>query len=294
MKKRFIGIGLILLIIVIISFVYSFIEDQKTMQKRKKVQEEVLEYLENKYNETFEIKSYSIEKVPYDINVVSDDGINNSNIYYLKVVSSRLIDFDVMYVEYLENDVYLENKQNDIMESGIYDNYIYQYKIKDIKLELKDEIGFIIKNIKDIDFSLSDVGNYYVDNLLIRQTLDSEKEIEIYNRYLNFNKNVSNLEFYNTTMDITNGDLIIDIDINDYITEDNLSSFKSNIVKFVNHLQKKGYNNYEINITFNKYQNAKVNKYMDDEIEKVYLLFDYESYSVESEDSKLRAYILEK
>lgn len=296
MKKKItiISFILILVLLIILSFILSYFDGKKNNEKKEEVKELVLNYLKDKYNDEFEIKDFSVEKVPYEIDVVSDNGIESSNFYVLKMVSTRLVEFDAVYIEYLDEDIYLENKENDIMEPGIYDNYIYEYKTRTINSELREKIISIIDNVKDIDVSLTDIGNYYIENLLIRQTLDSEEEIVLYEKYHSFNKEVSNIDFYNTTKDITSGDLVIDIEVNDYITEDNISSFKKKVIKIVSYLQEAGYENYEINFILNKYQSANVTRYLVDDKEQIYLMFDYDSFSNEVDESKLNAYILDK
>ena len=121
-KKNFVLI-LILILLVSLSFIITFFSGDK--KRITQVKEDVLEYLSNKYNEEFEIKDYTLDQVPYEIDVVSDEGFETSELYVFKVVSRRLVEFDVVYIEYLDEDVYLNNKANDIMEPGIYDNYLY-------------------------------------------------------------------------------------------------------------------------------------------------------------------------
>lgn len=296
MKKKIFVISFILIfiVIVIISFFISFSNDAKLKQKREEIYSVVLNYLENKYDEKFEIINYRVEQVPYDTSIVSDEGIDGSKLYVMKLVSTRLIEFDAIYVEYLDEDVFVENKRNDIIVPGIYDNYIYEYKRRDINSEIKENIVNIMGNMKHIDVTLSDIGNYYIENLLIKQTLDSQEECILYDKYLSFNKYTSNLDFYHTTVDITNGDLIVNMNVNDYITENNINDFKNKVRKIVSYIQKRGYENYEINFILNKYQSAQVTKYLVDEQEKIYLIFDYEMYSIEEENNKLKAYILNK
>ena len=294
MKKNFlIGIiSVIFLGMIIFSFCLSFFNDKKYKEKIASVEKDVLGYLLDKYNEEFSIKEIFVEKVPYAIDVVSDEGLENSNFYKIKCSSNRLIEFDVVYVEYLDNDIYLENKEIDIIEPGIYDNYIYLYKVKDMSAEIKKNLTGIVENVRDVDVTLSDIGNYYMDNLLFRQTLDSDNEIEIYDKYLSYNKLVSNKEFYDTTMAITNGNITIDIDINNYIDTNNLNEFKKVVIELVDVIKKMGYDAYEINLKLNKYQSANVCKYLSDDKEQIYLMFEYESYS--NEENKLTAYILDK
>ena len=288
-KKNFVLI-LILILLVSLSFIITFFKGDK--KRITQVKEDVLEYLSNKYNEEFEIKDYTLDQVPYEIDVVSDEGFETSELYVFKVVSRRLVEFDVVYIEYLDEDVYLNNKANDIMEPGIYDNYLYFYKLKDIKSDIRKDVEDILGNVKGIDVSLTDIGNYYIENLLIRQTLDSKEELVLYDKYLKLDKSVSNIEFYNLTKDITNGEIVVDIEVNDYIDKDNLSEFKKKVKKLVSYLQDVGYVNYEINFKLNKYQSANVTKYFDDDKEQIYLMFDYENFSIE--EDMLNVYILDK
>ena len=74
--------------------------------------------------------------------------------------------------------------------------------------------------------------------------------------------------------------------------KDNLSEFKKKVKKLVSYLQDVGYVNYEINFKLNKYQSANVTKYFDDDKEQIYLMFDYENFSIE--EDMLNAYILDK
>ena len=288
-KKNFVLI-LILILLVSLSFIITFFSGDK--KRITQVKEDVLEYLSNKYNDEFEIKDYTLDQVPYEIDVVSDEGFETSELYVFKVVSRRLVEFDVVYIEYLDEDVYLNNKANDIMEPGIYDNYLYFYKLKDIKSDIRKDVEDILGNVKGIDVSLTDIGNYYIENLLIRQTLDSKEELVLYDKYLKLDKSVSNIEFYNLTKDITNGEIVVDIVVNDYIDKDNLSEFKKKVKKLVSYLQDVGYVNYEINFKLNKYQSANVTKYFDDDKEQIYLMFDYENFSIE--EDMLNVYILDK
>ena len=288
-KKNFVLI-LILILLVSLSFIITFFKGDK--KRITQVKEDVLEYLSNKYNEEFEIKDYTLDQVPYEIDVVSDEGFETSELYVFKVVSRRLVEFDVVYIEYLDEDVYLNNKANDIMEPGIYDNYLYFYKLKDIKSDIRKDVEDILENVKGIEVSLTDIGNYYIENLLIRQTLDSKEELVLYDKYLKLDKSVSNIEFYNLTKDITNGEIVVDIEVNDYIDKDNLSEFKKKVKKLVSYLQDVGYVNYEINFKLNKYQSANVTKYFDDDKEQIYLMFDYENFSIE--EDMLNVYILDK
>ena len=264
MKKKLIAISVILIIltIVVISFVVSFINDKKIKERREEIKELVLNHLEDKYNEKFEIKEYLVEGVPLDITTLTDEVITDSNFHKFRVYSSRLVEFDVVYIEYLDEDVYLENKELDVLEPGIYDNYIYNYKMKDIRSEIREEVSSILGTVKDIDVSFTDIGNYYIENLLIKQSLDSKEELELYNKYFNLNKDVSNKDFYEKTMEISNGEIIIEIEVNDYILNSNLSSFKKKVKKLVKYIQGLGYKEYNIKITLNKYQSAEVTKYL--------------------------------
>ena len=296
MKKKLIAISVILIIltIVVISFVVSFINDKKIKERREEIKELVLNHLEDKYNEKFEIKEYLVEGVPLDITTLTDEVITDSNFHKFRVYSSRLVEFEVVYIEYLDEDVYLENKELDVLEPGIYDNYIYNYKMKDIRSEIREEVSSILGTVKDIDVSFTDIGNYYIENLLIKQSLDSKEELELYNKYFNLNKDVSNKDFYEKTMEISNGEIIIEIEVNDYILNSNLSSFKKKVKKLVKYIQGLGYKEYNIKITLNKYQSAEVTKYLEEEKDQIYLIFDYDIYSNEDDSNKLGAYIINK
>lgn len=294
MKKKILvgSVGLIFIGMIVFAFCLSFSNDKKNKEKIESVKKLVSEYLLDKYDEEFEIKELLVGKIPYALDVVSDDEFEKTNFYKIKCISNRLVEFDVVYAEYLDNNVYLDNKEYDILEPGIYDNYIYKYKIKDINMEIKKSISKKIENVKDVDVSLTNIGNYYIDNLLFRQTLDSKEEIELYDRYLSFNKLVSNIDFYDTTMAITNGNIVIDIEINDYIDKNNLSKFKKVVVDLVDSIEDLGYGEYDMNLNLNKYQSANVSRYLSDNKEQIYLMFEYESYS--NEEDKLTGYILDK
>lgn len=296
MKKKIITISVILIIltIVILSFIMSFINDKKIKERREEVKELILNHLEDKYNETFEIKEYLVEGVPFDITTLTDEVIEKSSFHKFVVASSRLIEFDVVYIEYLDHDVYSKNKELDILEPGIYDNYIYNYKMRDIRSEIREEVNTILGNVKNIDVSFTDIGNYYIENLLIKQGLDSKEELELYDEYFNLNKDISNKDFYDKTMKISNGELILDIEVNDYIVNSNLSNFKKKVKKLVKYIQKLGYGEYNINIVLNKYQSANIVKYLEEEKNQIYLIFDYDIYSNEDDNNKLGAYIIDK
>ena len=62
-----------------------------------------------------------------------------------------------MYVDYddLEYDKY---KKYNILREGIYENYIYEYKIKDIRKEIKDKLNKYIDNIESFEVSISDLS----------------------------------------------------------------------------------------------------------------------------------------
>lgn len=296
MKKKIITFSVIfiILIIIVLSFVVSFINDRKIKERREEIKQFVINCLEDKYNEKFEIKEYLVEGVPVDITTLTDEVIEKSNFHKFIVLSSRLVEFDVVYIEYLDNDIYLKNKESDILEPGIYDNYIYNYKMRDIRSEIREEVNTILGNVKNIDVSFTDIGNYYIENLLIKQSLDSKEELDLYNKYFNLNKDISNKDFYDKTMEISNGELILDIEVNDYIVNSNLSNFKKKVKKLVKYIQGLGYKEYNINLTFNKYQSANIVKYLEEEKEQIYLIFDYDIYSNEDDSNKLGAYIIDK
>ena len=243
MKKKIITISVIFIIltILVLSFAVSFINDKKIKARREEVKELVLSHLEDKYNEKFEIKEYLFEGVPVDITTLTDEVIEKSIFHKFVVSSTRLIEFDVVYIEYLDKNIYLENKEADILEPGIYDNYIYNYKMRNIRSEIREKINSILLNVKNIDVSFTDIGNYYIENLLIKQSLDSKEELELYNNYFNLNKDISNKDFYEKTMEISNGELILDIEVNDYIVNSNLSNFKKKVKKLVKYIQGLGY-----------------------------------------------------
>ena len=105
MRKKIIKISFIVIFLLLITIFLgvTFLEERKYNERRKKIENIILNYLEGKYNEKFEIKEYAFEKNTYD-HVTEDDYITStmesSYIYTVSVVSSRLVEFDVMYVEY--------------------------------------------------------------------------------------------------------------------------------------------------------------------------------------------------
>jgi len=297
MKKSRIAIICLFIIIISISFFVSFSNDKKLNEKRRKVEKIVLDYLKDKYNEEFKIVDYSFEKNSYNV----DDGdeytnkkIESSNIYNLTVLSTRLIEFNCLYVEYEDDYDYQNNIKYNIIEPGVYENYIYEYKIRDIKNDLRESVLDIVSDSLKVDISISDIFNG-VEEMLIIHSLDEEDDKKLYEEYMTLNKNISNLDYFNLCRDIdNNSSLILNIEVNNYVFNENISNFKEEVIKLVNYLYISGYQEYEINFQFNKYQSARVTKYFESNEEKIYLIFDYQGYSNIDNEDRLGIYILDK
>lgn len=297
MKKRvIISIFIVFIILILISFWISFNYDKKIRENQNEIKDYVVSYLNKKYNEKFDVIDFVCEKNSYDIDNGEDyitKVIDSSYIYTLTISSSRLINFKVIYVVYENEDDYISNKKYNIMKSGIYENYIYEYKMRDIRKEIRNEVMNIVSNFDKMNVSMDNLM-LGIDNILINYSLDNERK-ELYEEYNKLNKSVSNLDFYNLYLKINNdANLILDIVVNDYIDSSNVSEFKNEVRSLVLYLEELGYINYDINFKFDKYESARVTKYFDDDEEKIYLVFDYEGFSDVSDSDKLTAIILDK
>ena len=299
MRNKVIKISFIFIFIllIVIAFVLSWHDTKKYNDDKERVEEIVLDYLENKYNEKFVVKDYFVEKNAFDHEVENDyitTVMNSSYIYTLAIESSRLMKFDVLYVEYKDKSEYEKNKEYDILNEGIYENYIYDYKVKDIRKEIKDKLNKYFDNINDFKVSIDGLT---IDNtnFIYSRSLDTNEELDAYNIYSNMDKNVSNKEFYDNCLKINKGaKFYLEIDIEDVIEKDNITSYNKKLIKLVNYLYDLGYKEYDINFTFNNYTSARATPYLDDGKEKIYFIFDYESYANIDNDDKLGLYVLDK
>ena len=196
--------------------------------------------------------------------------------------------------EYQKNNVlplYNDLKQYDILESGIYDNYVYKYKIKSIKSEIKDGVNDNLSNVTDFDLY---IDYFDEENLVLDYSLDSDEEKKINKEYRELDKSISNLDWFLFCRKInTIYALTLDIEVNNYIDKNNLDEFKSEVKNMVLYLEELGYDNYDINFSFKKYLSARATKY--DEDDSIYLIFAYvENYTDIALEERLQAYIIEK
>lgn len=294
-KNLYISIGLLIIFLLVLSFGISFYNDKILNDKHNNIKEEVLSHLEDKYKEEFDIVDFSYAKNSYSF--LENDELVTKNmefsyIYNFRMVSNRLVEFDVTYVVYEDISEYNDLKQYDIMEHGIYDNYIYVYKVKSIRMDIKDGIYNNISNVMDYDIY---IDYFDEENLLIDYSLDSVDEKEINKEYRMLNKDISNVDWFLFCRKINSVyALTLDIEVNSYIDKNNLEEFKEEVKSLVSYLEDSGYDNYDINFNFKNYLSARVTRY-DVDNESIYLIFAYvENYSNVSDEDKLYAYILEK
>ncbi|MBQ7104327.1 MAG: hypothetical protein IJN90_00535 [Bacilli bacterium] len=295
MKKKIIILISIFIVIISLSFISTYFNDLKYKEKISNIKNDILLYLENKYNEKFDIIEFSYTKNTYDTyeneELVTKE-MESSFIYTFRMSSARLIEFIVTYVVYENEEEYINYKNLDIMEAGLYENYIYEYKIRDIKREVKNDIYDLISGASSLDIYI----NYFKDDYtLMRYSLDSDLKKEKIEYYNKLDKKVSNFDWYKACVDINdNYTLVFDIEINDYITKTNLKDFKKEVKDLVLYLEELGYYNYEINFSFKNYVKATASRYIEED-DDIYLIFDYkENYSDIDESEKLTAYIIEK
>lgn len=289
-------VGVLILFLILISFGISFYNDKIFDVKNNEIKEEVLSYLKDKYNEEFSIIDFTYERNSYE---VEEDGelvtkeMNDSYIYTLKVSSARLVEFDVIYIVYEDIDEYNTYEQYDIKKAGIYENYLYEYKLKMIKKEIKNSVYGMISDVTE--FSVY-IDYFDEDTILIDYSLDSDLKKEVYDAYRSLNKNVSNKEWFEACLKINDGyALTLDIDVNKYINNSNLEDFKEEVKDLVSYLEELGYSNYDINFSFKNYTSGRATRYLEDSSEKIYLIFAYvENYSNVEDEDKLYAYIIDK
>lgn len=289
-KKVIIGLGFIGLVLVVLLLIFS---SKKLNKDQKKVQNEVISYLEEKYNEKFTIDSVSIENNYYEVE--EDDeyvkiNIPSSYIYTLNIKSSRLIPFKVIYVLYNE-DNYNDYKKYNVRASGLYENYIYEYKIREIRSSIKEKVLDTITDSKNLQVSLTGLTSDN-DNILIDYSNDEESTKELYDKYRSMNKKTTNIDFFKTYSLVSQGtSLIINLDIDKNIDKSNVESFKKEVKSLVQYVQSLGYLNYDLNFNIKNYVTSRATRYLEDGEEEIYLIFDYESYSNISDQDKLSLYI---
>ncbi len=294
MKRRNIFIIIILVVLLLITFVITFFNDHQYQNEIKKVKDEVLDYLKDKYHEEFTIENFNRVKNTYDAEKNGDYltlDMQNSYLYTFEISSARLIKFDVFYVQYNDRSEYDELKDYNILKEGIYENYIYEYKTRDIKRQIRSKTLDIMHNSSSLDVAF-DVLSLDETNILLERTLDSATTQELYHKYRQLDKTSSNLEFYELARQInTSGSLIINLDINDYITVKNVGDLQTQVKELVSYLRELGYDYYDINMHFKNYETARVTRYLDNGREEIYMIFDYEEYADVNRDEKLNVYI---
>ena len=253
-------------------FVFIILSDLTVPRDIKKIEKKVKEYLKEKYHEEFNIDSINVDKYVYD-----EEELDDAYIYEFDVSSSRLTKFKLYYYEY-DNNSFEKNNIEDLVEPGIYENYIYEYKIKEIENKYYKDILNIIDKSSNIEFSLDNmqVGLY---NILLLYKNSSKEDKELFDKYYGFNKRVSDKEFLDTYFEISKtNELIINMDVNKEINDDNIESFKNDIRNLVLFLKEKNIDYYDINMNLNGYVNARATRYTDNNKEQIYLVFDYPSY----------------
>lgn len=296
-KKVTVLTVIVIVIVVVLSFVWSFFDGRRIRRQENVIKEEVINYLKDKYHEDFVVNDLSFQKNTFDVEEDDDyvtKEMKSSLIYRLSMSSSRLINFDVLYVVYSDEDEYKDNAKYNILEKGIYENYIYQYKIRDIKREIKSGVLKRFSNSSNLDVSIDHIA-LNADNILVDRSLDSKDIRALYDEYRSLDKSVSNIDFYRMCSKISEDvNLIINLSIRDYIEKDDVDEFSKEVVDVVRYIQDLGYDNYDINISFKNYQSANISKYFVDDEEKISLIFDYENYSDVADEDKLSVYVLDK
>ena len=296
-KKMTVLTVIVIVIVVVLSFVWSFFDGRRIRRQENVIKEEVINYLKDKYHEDFVVNDLSFQKNTFDVEEDDDyvtKEMKSSLIYRLSMSSSRLINFDVLYVVYSDEDEYKDNAKYNILEKGIYENYIYQYKIRDIKREIKSGVLKRFSNSINLDVSIDHIA-LNADNILVDRSLDSKDIRALYDEYRSLDKSVSNIDFYRMCSKISEDvNLIINLSIRDYIEKDDVDEFSKEVVDVVRYIQDLGYDNYDINISFKNYQSANISKYFVDDEEKISLIFDYENYSDVADEDKLSVYVLDK
>ncbi len=279
-----------LFFIVCIIIFLGYLSISRFSLEDNKIKKEVLSYLENKYNEEFKIKHITQNKNTY-LDNEEEKIIEDSYIYRVSVESKRLINFDVIYVIYKDENNYEKYKSFDILKEGIYENYIYEYKIREINTDLKKDIKDIMSNSKSINISLESI-DLEGDNILLKKSSDSKELSDLIDKYYSFNKRTSIEDYIDLYKQISkNENIVIDMKINKTIRKNNLDSFKRELKELVKYLNNYGFEDYDINFEFNNYQYGRATRYLDNNSEEIYLIFDYEYYSDVSDEDKLNVFI---
>ncbi len=263
----------LLFIITIIIFIFVIFTNWTYPISKSKIEKEVKKYLKEKYHEEFKIDSFK----SYNYNYEEEENIDDAFVYEMDIVSQRLVKFKLYYYIY-RNNSYENNKDKNLIMPGIYENYIYEYKIREMENKYYKDILKIVDKSSNIEFSLENI-QVGIDNILFSYRNDSLEEKELFKKYYSFKKNISDEEFVNTYCSISKTkELIITMDINKEININNIDSFKKNIRELVKYLKDNNIDYYDINMNLNGYINARATRYLDNNKEQIYLVFDYPSY----------------
>jgi len=293
-NKFLLGIGLSLLIIIVVAFLYSFNDSNKQRQRENKVKEKIVSSLNDKYHDDFNVIEVNKTQNFYERTIENDDveieNIEDSYIYNLKVESSRLISFDVVYVIY-NKDNYDDYEKYNVVKAGIYDNYIYNYLLDKTRIELKKGLKNLMPKTLDLEVMMynSMTGN---DNIVVDYSLDTSDLRDLKSKYYLLNKESTMEELYQLCrMFDKSNRLMLKIKVNDFINQNNIEEFKEQVIKGVDYLKDLGFDDYDLNFSFKRYEIANVSRY--DESEKILLIFDYESYSDVAVEERLYSFILD-
>ena len=263
----------LLFIITIIIFIFVIFTNWTYPISKSKIEKKVKEYLKEKYHEEFKIDSFK----SYNYNYEEEENIDDAFVYEMDIVSQRLVKFKLYYYIY-RNNSYENNKDKNLIMPGIYENYIYEYKIREMENKYYKDILKIVDKSSNIEFSLENI-QVGIDNILFSYRNDSLEEKELFKKYYSFKKNIIDEEFVNTYCSISKTkELIITMDINKEINVNNIDSFKKNIRELVKYLKDNNIDYYDINMNLNGYINARATRYLDNNKEQIYLVFDYPSY----------------
>ncbi len=282
--KRLIPI-IALFIIGILSFTLLFYSGLKNRGMNNKIKDEVISHLKNKYSRNFSIEDISSNAIVYIRDNCEEDCetiINGSHYYEITAVSDD-VKFNVVYVRY-DNNNFDKFKDYDIPVSGIYDDYIYKYKIDELNDNLKSTIKNNFKTY-EWDTYFSTISN---ETIPIIYSLTSDEDIEKIERYDKLDLSISLSDYFSEFSRLNPAsDINMSIDIKEDITKDNLENFKKRVKKLVTKIKDLGFSSYEINFTAYNYLTCQVSETEGDEI---YLLFDYAIYSDISDSDKLTMY----